>query len=147
MMGAALSKDPVMVEAYTVPKKLKDADGNEYKNPYSDLHCMSAVTCIMPSWFKGIPETEWVDHSKKVPPQSKRSPRDNGKVLNFAEIYLSSAQSIAERNHISLEIAKEWDKRHKETYKGYYDWAKEIGRVAAARGYAINARGRHRWVN
>lgn len=65
----------------------------------------------------------------------------------ITEIYLSTAQSIAERNHVSLELAKEWDKRHKETYKEYYAWAAEAGRIARARGFAVMSSHRQRWVD
>ena len=101
-VGAALSRDPVMEASFTAPKVLVDVDGNEYTNPVSDLHAQSAINCVMPEWFKGIPDNKLVIRSKEVPPGSKRSPRDDGKVLNFAEIYLSTPQSIAERNNIPV---------------------------------------------
>ncbi len=63
------------------------------------------------------------------------------------EIYLSTPQSIAERNHISVATATEWDKNHKETYKGYYAWANEAGRIARSRGYMISNTGRWRFTD
>jgi DNA polymerase I-like protein with 3'-5' exonuclease and polymerase domains len=63
------------------------------------------------------------------------------------EIYLSTPQSIAERNHISVATATEWDKNHKETYKGYYAWANEAGRIARNRGYMISNTGRWRFTD
>lgn len=147
MCGAAYSHDPVMTESFIAPKKLIDANGKEYNNPVSDLHTQSAINCIMPSWFVGVPDSQLVERAKEVPPGEKKSPRDNGKTLNFAEIYLSTAQSLAERNHVSLELAKEWDRRHKETYKGYYAWAAEIGRITKSRGFAVMSSTRQRWCD
>jgi len=136
-----------MVESFTAPKTLKLPDGTEYPNPSSCLHLQSAINCIKPSWFEGVPDHLLLSRSKEVPPGDKKCPRDSGKALNFSEIYLSSAQSIAEKNHISLELATEWDNNHKKTYVGYYEWAAEVGNIAAARGYAINARSRWRFVD
>lgn len=147
MTGAALSKDPVMTESFTAELFIKGPDDKDYPNPRADLHSLSALSCIYPEWFKDISPYQIVSRAREVPPGHTKSPRDNGKTLNFAEIYLSSAASIAERNHISLELAKMWDSKHKETYAGYYDWAHEQGRIAIGRGFAINSRGRIRWVS
>lgn len=146
-IGAVLSKDETMVEAFTAPDKLLTEDGREYDNPYADLHAMSGITCIDPDWFIGIPVEDWVKRSRECRPGQTKDPRSNGKTLNFASIYLSTAKSIAERNCISLETAKEWESRHRKSYKTYYDWAAEVGRIAVARGYAINTEGRIRWVD
>jgi len=145
--GAAASKDPVMTEASVAPKKLLDIAGKEYDNPYADMHTMTAKECINPPWFEGIPETQWVEQARKKPPGEKYKPRELGKTLNFANIFLSTAASIAERNNITLEMATEWNKRHKETYKGYYDWAAEVGRIAVSRGYAYTECHRWRYVD
>lgn len=85
-LGAALSKDPVMTDSFTSEEFIKDTEGNLFPNPVADLHTMSAVRCVMPSWFEGIPETQWVKRSKETPPGEKRTPRDNAKVLNFAKV-------------------------------------------------------------
>ena len=70
-----------------------------------------------------------------------------GKTHNFGSIYLSSPQSVSSRNHIKLDVAESWVKRHKQTYAGYYAWAEYYGSIAAARGFAIAPyTGRIRWV-
>jgi hypothetical protein len=85
-LGAALSKDPVMTVSFTSDEFIYDTEGNPCPNPAADLHCMSAVRCVLPSWFEEIPETQWVKRSKEVPPGAKRTPRDDAKVLNFARV-------------------------------------------------------------
>lgn len=144
--AGALSKDKTMTESFTAPLTIKGPDGEDYPNPVADLHTLSAQS-ISQDWFKGCPTHLLVKRAREVPPGATRSPRDDGKTLNFAKVYLSSPQSIAERNHITLELAKMWDQKHKETYSGYYDWAHEVGRIAISRGFAINSRGRIRWVD
>lgn len=84
--GAAYSHDPVMTESFIAPAKLVDAEGKKYDNPVSDMHTQSAINCIMPSWFTDIPESQLVARAKEVPPGQKKSPRDNGKTLNFAKV-------------------------------------------------------------
>lgn len=147
VFGAALSNDPIMVESFMAPDTLLDEEGNRYKNYRSDFHTLTTINCIAPEWFEGIPESQIVKRAKEVPPGAKRSHRDNGKTLGFAQLYLSTPQSIAERNHISVELAKEWDKRYKETYKGYFDWAKNVASISRCRGFSINSRGRWRYVD
>jgi hypothetical protein len=146
--SAVLSKDPAMCASYLVPEKLITPEGKEYKNPRADLHTLSAVNCIDPQRFVGTTEDQWEGIARAKLPTDKRSPRDTGKTLNFAMIYLSTAKSISERNHVKLETAESWVKGHRNTYAGYYEWAEEVGRIAAARGYAILPYGysSQRWV-
>lgn len=145
-IAAVLSKDPRMVDAFTCKKTLVTPSGIEYPNPKADLHLISSMQCIDPEWFIGYPDHKLLDRANEVPPKQKSSPRGKGKTLNFASIYLSSAQSIAERNRVALKTAEEWNSRHRTTYAVYYDWAAEVGRIATARGWMPNARGRVRWV-
>ena len=146
-IAAALSKDKKMTEAFLVEPTIKGPDGKLYDNPYSDLHTLTSVYCIDPAWFEGIPDHLWVSRSREVPPGQKVCPRQRGKTLNFATNYLATARSIAEGNHVSLKTAEEWEKNHKSTYPGYYQWAAEQGRIASARGFAINSRGRWRFID
>ena len=136
-----------MVESFLAPEYLTSPEGAVYKNPVADLHFQSAYKCIKPDWFEGAPEHKLVERSKEIPEGWKDSPRGYGKTLNFAEIFLSTPQSLAKRNHVPLATAIGWDNSHKETYQGYYEWAYEIGRIATSRGFAINSRGRVRWVD
>lgn len=145
-IGAALSKDQKMTNAFLAPEFI-EVSGEKYPNPTADLHSISSIYCINPGWFENTPENLWVKRSKEVPPGQKCSPRDYGKRLNFAEIYLATPRSIAELNHVSVKTAEEWDKGHKETYRGYYEWAAEVGKIASARGFAINARSRVRYCD
>ena len=64
MVATAWSKDPAMVRAFTEPEELTLADGTHYKNPYADLHALTAVKCCAPKLFEGVPEFEWVPRSK-----------------------------------------------------------------------------------
>jgi hypothetical protein len=52
-------------------------------------------------------------------------------------LYLSTARSLSERNHVKLAVAEQWEKGHRTAYPGYYEWAEEYGNISAARGYAL----------
>lgn len=145
--AAVLSNDPIMVESFLAPEKIIGPDGKEYKNLAADLHAISAFKCIDPTWFKDIPEHLIIPRSKEVRPGQKRCSRDDAKTLNFGKIYLCSPQSLAERNNVKLETAKEWDKNFNETFKRYFEWAAEVARIDVNRGFSVNARGRSRWIN
>lgn len=71
------------------------------------------------------------------------------KVKVVMMLYLSTAKSISERNHVKLDTAESWVKGHRKAYPGYYEWAEEVGRIAAARGFAVLPYGYNtiRWVN
>ena len=135
-IAAVLSQDPAMVTAHLAPSKLKRADGTEYVNPAADLHLLSSATCTHPHLIEGIPEDKWYEILTEVQPGAKVKPRNVGKVLNFSMLYLSSAKSISERNHVKLADAEQWVKNHQTTYSGYYEWAEEYGNIAASRGFA-----------
>lgn len=147
-VAAVASKDKIMCDSFLVPEKLTTREGKEYKNPRSDYHTLTAMNCVAPERFVGKTEDEWESIARAFLPGDKKCPRDIAKGVNFSMIYLSTATSISERNHVKLNIAEEWVKNHRKTYVGYYDWAEEVGRIAAARGYAILPGGynTHRWV-
>jgi hypothetical protein len=147
-VAAVVSKDPIMCESFLVPEKLTTPEGKVYNNPRSDYHTLTAVNCIAPERFVGKTEDEWEAIARAFLFGDKRCPRDTAKTLNFAMLYLSTVQSISERNHVKLEIAEGWVKNHRNTYTGYYEWAEEVGRIAAARGYAVLPYGYNvnRWV-
>lgn len=137
LIATVLSQDPKMTEAQLAPKKLVRKDGTEYVNPNGDLHTLTTAMCTHPHLVKGLSLDMWYDTVTKKEPGAKRKPRDLGKTLNFAMLYLSSAKSISERNHVKMEVAEQWVKGHMETYPGYYAWAEEYGNISAARGFAI----------
>jgi hypothetical protein len=137
LIATVLSKDPTMTMAQLAPKKLTREDGTEYVNPDGDFHCLTAANCSHPHLVEGLPPDQWYDVLTKVQPGAKSKPRNIGKTINFSMLYLSSAKSISERNHVKLEVAEQWVKGHMETYPGYYAWAEEYGNISAARGFAI----------
>jgi hypothetical protein len=77
MLGAAWSKDEMMTRAYTEPEVITREDGTTYKNPYADLHTLTAVKCCSKHLFENIPEWEWVSLSKS------NDSRKKGKITNF----------------------------------------------------------------
>lgn len=148
LVATVLSKDPAMTDACLLPKKKTLPDGTEYADPNADFHTLTASTCTHSDLTKGKPESEWDKIVRTVQPGERRKPRDTGKTLNFAMLYLSTPQSISERNHVKLEVAETWVKNHRETYGGYYDWAEAYGALAAARGFCIvPLTSRWRWVS
>jgi hypothetical protein len=147
-VATVLSKDPAMTKAQLLPKKKKLPDGTEYPDPYSDLHTLTGCTCTHPHLIEGKPESEWDAIVRVVQPGEKRKPRDISKTLNFAMLYLSTSQSISERNHVKLDVAESWVANHRKTYAGYYEWAESYGALASARGFCIvPLTGRWRWVS
>jgi DNA polymerase-1 len=132
LLAAALSKDPVMVRSFKEPLTITLPDGTVYDNPHADLHTMSTVGAVAPDLFKFQPESEWVRIAKKS------GKRQYGKVLNFSILYLATAITIAQRNHVKVEEAELWVKGHENTYAGYHAWANEFGNWAVARGYAVS---------
>ena len=137
-----------MCNSYFQPEYLIATSGKKYKNPANDLHLLTAATVTHPHLIEGHPEENWFDLLNIIYPGEKTSPRQMGKTHNFGSIYLSSPQSVSSRNHIKLDVAESWVKRHKQTYAGYYAWAEYYGSIAAARGFAIAPyTGRIRWVN
>lgn len=148
-VAAAVSKDPAMVEALTAPTVLTRPDGTTYNNVRADLHSLTSSLATHPHVVAGLTEDLWDAAVRVTQPGEKQPPRQYGKTLNFSMIYLSSAKSISERNHVPLATAEAWVKGHMETYSGYYDWAKECGSMAAARGFSILPYGYSsiRWVN
>lgn len=145
--AAVLSNDPIMIESFLAPPTLIGPGGKEYPNPVADLHLQSSIHCVYPDWFKGVEDHLLLARAKEVPPGHKASVRDSSKVLNFHEIYLGSAASLAERNNIPLALAKEWDALFKKSYARYFEWAAEVARIDVNRGFSVNARGRSRWIN
>jgi hypothetical protein len=136
-----------MVEAHLAPPEIAKPDGTLTTNPRACLHTLTAALCSHPHLVEGLEEYDWYDAVTTLQPGDKAVPRQTGKTVNFSMIYLSTPQSISERNHVRLELAQEWVKNHMLTYKGYYDWANEYGAIAAARGFAIIPyTGRLRWV-
>lgn len=136
-IAAVLSQDPAMVTAHLAPSELTKEDGTTYRNPAADLHLLTAANCSHPHLVKDVPPDQWYDILTEKEPGAKLKPRNTGKIINFSMIYLSSAKSISERNHVKMEVAEQWVKGHMETYPGYYAWAEEYGNISAARGFAI----------
>jgi hypothetical protein len=131
-----------MVRAFTEPEELTLPDGTVYKNPYADLHTLTAVKCCAPQAFAGIPESKWVPLSKD------NGSRQKGKITNFGILYLQTAESLSLLNHVKLEETELWVKGHKTTYAGYHHWAEEYGGIAASRGFAVSPVSQAiRWVD
>ena len=142
MVATAWSKDPAMVRAFTEPEVLTLPDGTTYKNPYADLHALTAVKCCAPKLFVNVPESEWVPRSKE------NGSRQKGKLTNFGILYLQTAESLSLLNHVKLEETEQWVSGHKATYAGYHHWAEEYGAVAASRGFAVSPVSKAiRWVD
>jgi DNA polymerase I-like protein with 3'-5' exonuclease and polymerase domains len=142
MLGAAWSKDKKMTAAFTEDEFLVNEAGVRYKNPYADLHTLTAVTCCSAPLFKGVPKEEWFSLSKK------NKSRQKGKITNFGLIFLQTAESLSLLNHIKLEETTNWVKNHRLIYKGYHDWADEYSKIACARGFAVSpVSGLIRWVD
>jgi DNA polymerase-1 len=139
--AAAWSKDQTMTDSYLVPPKLTLPDGTIYVNPKSDLHTLSAVNCIAPE-LKQKPEHEWRGLADST------GARKSAKSLNFGAIYLMTAATAAQNFGVKEEVASQWLSNHKTTYTGYYAWAEEYGKIAAARGFAVSPVSKLiRWVN
>lgn len=135
-IAAVLSNDPAMVTSQTAPSKLKREDGSEYVNPEGDIHLLTAAKGTHAHLVEGQPPDKWYDILTTREPGAKNKPRQVGKIVNFSMLYLSSARSISERNHVKLALAESWVKGHMSTYPGYYAWAEEYGNISAARGFA-----------
>lgn len=142
MVATAWSKDPAMVRAFTEPEELTLPDGKRYKNPYADLHALTAVKCCAPKLFINVPEFEWVPRSKE------NGSRQKGKITNFGIIFDQTAESLSLLNHVKLEETQQWVSGHKATYAGYHHWAEEYGAIAASRGFAVSPVSKAiRWVD
>jgi DNA polymerase-1 len=142
MIATAWSKDEMMTRAFTEPEVLTTPEGKSYKNPYADLHTLTAVTCCSAELFEGVSEYDWVALSKE------NKSRQKGKITNFGLIYLQTAESLSLLNHIKLEETKKWVQQHRKVYSGYHRWAEEYGRIGAARGFAVSpVSGLIRWVD
>jgi DNA polymerase I-like protein with 3'-5' exonuclease and polymerase domains len=142
MVATAWSKDPAMERAFTEPEVLTLPDGTTYKNPYADLHTLTAVKCCAPALFHGVTEHEWVSKAKE------NGSRHNGKTTNFGIIFDQTAESLSLLNHVKLAETEQWVKGHKQTYAGYHHWAEEYGAIAAARGFAVSPVSKAiRWVD
>jgi hypothetical protein len=78
-----------------------------------------------------------LDH-KWVEVSTKNKSRKEGKITNFGIIFLQSAQSLSELNHVKLEETTKWVKGHEVEYAGYHHWAHEFGDIAASRGFSVS---------
>lgn len=141
-IAAVLSGDQAMCEAFLVPEKLIDKDGKEYVNPYSDLHTLTAVKCVSPELFKGVPESKWRELADK---SGKRKP---AKIVNFGILFGSTYLAISELNYVKAKVAEEWVNNHKKTYHRFHQWAEQYGNISECRGFAIAPVTLHqRWVD
>jgi hypothetical protein len=157
---AVLSGDEEMLKAFESPSKLplKDENGNlvydesgeqiYYKNPESDLHLITAMTCCFPEIFKGVMEHELdkVARNPKKLPKLLGSPRGYGKTTNFGIVYRQTAQSMAELNYLPLEETEKWLSNHKKQFQKAHQWLEQETLLAEVRGWAPNALGRIRWT-
>jgi DNA polymerase I-like protein with 3'-5' exonuclease and polymerase domains len=142
MIASAISKDKAMETAFLSPAMITKEDGSSYKNPYADLHALTAVKCCAPHLFQGIPEDKWVELA------AANGTRQRGKITNFGIIYLQTAESLSEQNYVKLEETKLWVKNHKLTYPGYHRWTEEFGGIALARGFSVSPiSGLVRWID
>lgn len=86
LTAAVLSQDPVMLDAFRLPKELQvtleDGSVVTYVNHLADLHTLTATNCF-PEVFVNKKEWEYVSAAKEIAPGRKRSPRDYSKFINF----------------------------------------------------------------
>ncbi len=146
-IAAVLSGDEIMLNTFRVSPKVT-VEGKEYANPDSDLHTLTAQGCCFPQIFEGKPKHLWVSIAKDESAiAQKGSARDFAKRTNFGLIYLATAKTLSETNHVPEEICQTWIDLHKRTYKGFWNWAEEIAAIATARGWIANTASRIRYVN
>lgn len=97
MAVAALSNDKAMLNVFEKKKWnpiVKDENGNDIEDPYTDLHYVAAET-IQP-WLKAIPLSRKMKEAKKeLPELNGKSSRFSAKAMNFGLIYGLSASSLA----------------------------------------------------
>lgn len=144
-IGAVLSQDQVMLNAFSAPLTIS-IESKEYPNPDTDLHTLTTVNCCFPSLFEGVPKHLWVATAKDESLITmKGSPRDFAKRTNFGILYLATAKTLAETNHVKESAAQTWIDLHTKTYHGFHNWAEEIAAIVTARGWIQNSVGRWRW--
>ena len=140
-----------MLQAFTLPPKKKGItkEGKEivYKNPYADLHLITAKECCFPELFEGREEYEidTIGRDNTVLKNLLGDPRKYGKITNFAIVYLATYQSIAENNYLKEEITKQWVDRHKKIYPNCHRFTEQWQIVSEARGWSSNSLNRIRW--
>lgn len=94
---ASLSKDQAMLDVFKRKKWnpiIKDENGNDIEDPYTDLHYVAAET-IQP-WLKSVPISNKMKEAKReLPELNGKSSRFSAKAMNFGLIYGLSANSLA----------------------------------------------------
>lgn len=148
---AVLSQDHNMLGAFILPEEkvitLEDGTEKRYKNPYTDLHLLTAKECCFPEIFVGQPEHKWdeVARDPKALVNLLGDSRKYGKVTNFGIVYLQTAVTMAANNYLPVERTEQWIKKHKQLYPNCHAFTDQWKEIAEARGWAANALGRIRW--
>lgn len=148
---AVLSQDHNMLGAFILPEKktaiLGDGTEKEYKNPYTDLHLLTAKECCFPEIFQGQPEHMWpqisIDSSILV--NLLGDARKYGKITNFGIVYLQTAVTMAATNYLPVERTEQWILKHRQLYPKCHEFTDQWKEIAEARGWAANALNRIRW--
>ncbi|MFB6276287.1 MAG: DNA polymerase, partial [Halothece sp.] len=143
MIAAVFSGDPTLLGAFQQPKEVTEIDGSVYKNPFADIHALNAVYCTHPHLFENVPEKEWVAIAKDESlTNHKGDARSKAKNLGYGTIYDQTPQGMSDLYNVPLETAKEWHRRHRETYPKFHEWKEWNAHIGETRGWIENPYGR-----
>jgi hypothetical protein len=143
--AAVASGDPQMLKAMLDDEYIVGPDGKQYKNPYADLHTLSA-RCTHPEIFKNVPEHLWRTVAENPDLISEKgSARHWGKVLNFGIMYGQGAKAMASLNHQPEYVCRAWIENHERAYSTFHHWKSIVMQQAEKLGWTRAADGRIRY--
>jgi DNA polymerase I-like protein with 3'-5' exonuclease and polymerase domains len=147
-VAAALSSCRSMLEVFLAKKEtpylLNDQgelilrDGKPIENPRTDLHLMAA-SYMFPQMKDMSPEEVRIFGNEKPP--GGKSPRQIGKILNFALIYGMAAPTLAEKLGIKESQAQRFIDLYFAGYPELRAWLTNASNHGGACGYVVNPQG------
>lgn len=141
---AALANEPNMLSTFMRKKwnpYIKDENGEDIKDPYTDLHYVAAES-IKPS-LKDLPISQRKDAAEeKLPELGNKSPRASAKVLNFGLIYGLTASSLASDMGWELSEAENILESYFNKFSKLKSWLDFQGTLGKERKWVRTASGR-----
>lgn len=155
-----MSNDLAMLKPYLpeTPKRtppliddISEFLGTEYEeylgvNPDTDPHTITAKGAFS-KYFEGRSKAEWIAIARSTIVTNGKTIRDLSKIVAYASLYMSSAKTISTTNYVTESQAKEWLAGFEKAYPDFAKWQKRQSQLGLARGFAIDAIGRWRFVN
>lgn len=147
--AAAVSQDKEMLNTYYQerdnPKLIRPDTGEEFDNPYVDLHLVACLSIPRFSYLNECKPWELMNMAKTAN-EKGIVPRSVGKVQNFLTLYGGQASKLSEQSGLDIKEAEEVIKGYFKKFYGLARWLNKMGTLARYQKWVTDPIGRKYFV-